>query len=489
MHQAFFVTTTESVTAAMRKAIALFLVGGALTGCASLGVVSETQTGVETVPQAADWAETAGVQGVLPSNDWVGDFNDTTLSTLIEDALENNTSVRAAYAQYQAAQAGARIAGADRLPSVNGSLSASRTENGNDLLPDSTNLGAGINASWEVDLWGRIRDQVDASELQVSASAADLAGARLAIAGQVAQTWINLIEAYLLVDLSERDVETLTRALRLTTRRFEGGITGSSDVRLARTQLANSVALQASRKQIFAATGRSLEVLLRRYPSGELRSATDLPVLPNLNGVGVPSEILQRRPDLLAADRRLAAAGLNVDVAKKNLLPRITLTGGINSSSPSFDNLFDIDSVIANAAAGLTQPLFQGGRLRAGVKQQEAFLRAQLEQYTGQVLGAYLEVENALNGEIRLAEQEAALRTSLQEAFAAEERLELRYTEGLATILQLLDAQTRRITAESQLINARAERLANRIRLHLALGGGALGELSPDVLQGTSYGE
>ena len=220
---------------------------------------------------------------------------------------------------------------------------------------------------------------------------------------------------------------------------------------------------------------RSLEVLLREYPDESLTAAADLPTLPRLSGAGTPAYVLRHRPDLLAAEDRMRAAGLQVDVARKALLPSLTLSGSLDDNGTALNNVFDVDSLVARLAANLTAPIFQGGRLKANVEQQEAILRQQLEGYTSIIMQAYLEVENALDAENRLAQREAALRVSLNEALMAEERLELRYTEGLATILQLLDSQSRRLNAESQLIGARKERLANRVRLHVALGGGELG--------------
>ena len=215
---------------------------------------------------------------------------------------------------------------------------------------------------------------------------------------------------------------------------------------------------------------------MRRYPEGAISSASDLPTLPALSGAAQPGYILTRRPDLLAAERRMHAAGLNVDVARKNLLPRLTLSSGLGSSSPAGDNLYDIDNIVANFASGLTQPIFQGGALRANVATQDAILREQMENYTDTLLNAYLEVENALDAEEHLANREAALRVALSESRAAEQRLEQRYIEGLATILELLDAQSRQISSEAQLISARKDRLSNRVALHVALGGGVLGE-------------
>ena len=276
-------------------------------------------------------------------------------------------------------------------------------------------------------------------------------------------------------------METLDRSLRLTQRRFEGGVVGSSDVRLARSSLADAKALKATREQRLSALTRNLEVLLRRYPSEELEAARDLPTLPPLSGAGTPGYVLRKRPDLLAAESRMKAQGYQIDIARKALLPRLNLTSNGNLSTTEFSEFFDIDSLAMQLIAGVTGPIYQGGRIRADIKQQQALLAEQLENYAGTALNAYLEVENALDAEDRLLEREAALRVSLNEAQKAEERLELRYTEGLATILQLHDAQSRRISAEGQLISARKERLANRVRMHIALGGGFESDLGPST--------
>ncbi len=466
----------------MRTVLILSVSFLGLAGCQTLDIRPEPTPVAASVPAPpqADWVET--VPENLPTTDWVGSFEDSVLPQLVDEALSANTNVRVAEARFKAALARANISAADLLPSVSGSADVSRTERGNSALGDNTGLGFGVNASWEADVWGRLKDGVAASELDAGALQADFAATRLSVAGQVAQTWFDLIEARLLSELSVRDVSTQERALRLTTRRFEGGVTGSSDVRLARSAVANAQALQATRLQRQSALARNLEVLLRRYPAEAIEAAVDLPELPVLTGVDDPQEVLRRRPDLIAAERRMESAGLQVDVARKALLPRLSLSGGVNAGGTGLNNLFDIDALVASLAGGLTQPIFQGGRLKANVEQQKAVLEQQLESYAGTALAAYLEVENALDAETRLEEREAALRVSLEEAVQAERRLELRYSEGLASILQLLDAQSRRISAESQLIGSRKERLANRVRLHVALGGGEQGNLPVNAL-------
>jgi len=376
----------------------------------------------------------------------------------------------------RAAESSAAAARSGLYPSVNASGNASHTESANGLVPGRGSFSLGASVSWELDMWGRVRDGANAGDLEAAASNADYAGVRLSIAGATTQTWFNLIEARMQTDLAQRNVATQERALRLTKRRFDGGISGSSDFRLARSALANAQATLAFRMQNEAAITRSLETLLRRYPENELTAPMVLPDLPPLTNAGSPSEIFLRRPDLLAAERRMYVAGLRVDISKKNLLPRLTLGANGNSNARSLSRLFNLDALIASLTAGLTAPIFQGDALKADVARNEALLDAQMETYAGTALTAYREVENALDAEEYLRIREEALELSLEEARKAEDRLEQRFSEGLASILQLLDAQTRRNNTEGQLIGARKERLANRVRLHLALGGGLYGQ-------------
>lgn len=457
-----------------------------LSGCASISLKPDATTVdpqvavTEDIAPPQDWVVPA--PDALPATDWVRAFPDPMLIELVDEALRQNTNIGAAYARMDAAIAREKVSQADRLPSVGLTGGLSRTERANEFIPDATSLSLGANASWEPDLWGRVSDRIGASELEVEASASDIAGARLSITGQVAQTWFSLIEARLLTDLSQRELETQERALRLTERRFQSGVSGSQDVRLVRSSLAQAEATKASRLQQKAQLSRQLEVLLTRYPASQIDSASDLPELPSLTGVGAPTYILTQRPDLISAERRLAAQGIQIDLARKALLPSLSLTGSTSAAGGGLESFFDVDALVASLVANLTAPIFQGGRLKANVELQEAVLTQQMESYVGTVLSAYLDVENALYAEGRLEERENALRVSVEEALGAEQRLEQRYIEGLATILQLLDAQSRRISSEGLLISARAERLQNRVRLHVALGGGAYGDVPPDAL-------
>ncbi|MEL7486307.1 MAG: TolC family protein [Pseudomonadota bacterium] len=334
---------------------------------------------------------------------------------------------------------------------------------------DNFRLAASL--SWELDLWGRLTDETRAAYNDARASFADLRGTQLSIAGSIAQGWFLLIESRQQRELAERDVAAREANLRVTERRYDRGVASSLDVRLSRSALGSSRASLALRQQTEKEASRRLEVLLGRYPSAELAAAAELPELPRLEGAGAPGEILARRPDILAAEMRMEAAGLRARAARKQLLPSISVSGNINTSGPVLADVIDPERLAGNIAAGLFQPLFQGGRIRANIKQQRALAEASLLNYAQTALMAYEEAENALAAEELLANQEEALKVAFEEAAAAEELTERRYASGAATIFNLLDAQTRRITSESAYISARRQRVSNRVQLYLAIGG------------------
>lgn len=338
------------------------------------------------------------------------------------------------------------------------------------------NFFLGADISWELDVWGRLRDETRASYKDAAAAYADLAAAELSIAARVAQAWFSLIEARQQRELAERDVEARESNLRVTERRYDRGVASSLDVRLSRSALGSSQSNRALRKRLELEASRTLEVLLGRYPAAELKAAAQLPALPALSGAGAPGDILARRPDLIAAEARMDASGLRSRAARKQLLPTLTLSSRINTSGPDLGDLLDPERLAGNIAGGLAQPLFQGGRLRANAKRARAAAEARVFEYVQTVLTAYQEAENALAAEGLLAEQENALRLAFEEAAAAEELTERRYASGAATIFNLLDAQTRRIQSESQFIQAQQARVSNRVQLYLAIGGDFLTE-------------
>jgi multidrug efflux system outer membrane protein len=421
-----------------------------------------------------------------PTGDWVGVFGDATLRDLIAEAMEHNNTLLAAAANLRAARATARIARAGLLPTVGASGSTRRSA----IVVDPTaaaqaggggpvqsqrvyvnNFALGAQVQWEIDLWGRLTDETRAAYRESRGSLADYYGAELSIAGGVAQSWFALIEARQQRELADRDVTARDSNLRVTERRYERGVASSLDVRLARSALGSSQANLALRKRLEGEASRRLEVLLGRYPGAELEAAAALPELQPLSGAGAPLDILTRRPDLVAAEARMEAAGLRARAAAKQLLPNLTLSGQVGTSGPDIGDLLDPKRLAGNIAAGLFQPLFQGGRLLANSARARALAEASLLNYAQTVLQAYEEAENSLAAEDFLASRETALKLAYEEAAAAEELTERRYSSGAATIFNLLDAQTRRISAESAYIQAKQQRVTNRVLVYLAIGG------------------
>jgi len=438
------------------------------------------------LPEApAAWTADDSV-GATPTGDWVTAFNDPMLRSLISEAMENNNNLLAAAANLDQARAGAGISRAAMLPTVGANFNAQRSA----IVTDPTtaaqagggtttsskrlyinNFSLGGSLSWELDIWGRLTDETRASYRDAKAAQGDLYGAQLSIAARVAQSWFALIEARQQRELADRDTEARERNLRVTERRYDRGVSSSLDVRLSRSALGSSQANLALRQRLELEASRALEVLLGRYPAAELEAAEALPVLPALAGAGAPGDILARRPDLVAAEARMEAAGLRSRAARKQFLPQLTLSSRAGTSGPDFADLTDPQRLAGNMAAGLFQPLFQGGRLIANSKRARAAAESALFGYVQTALTAYQEAENAIAAETLLAAREDALRLAYEEAAAAEDLTERRYSSGAATIFNLLDAQTRRISSESQYIQAQQQRVSNRVQLYLAIGG------------------
>jgi len=399
-------------------------------------------------------------------SDWVAAFDDPALAPLVAEALQDNPDVLAARAALEAADARARAAGAARLPSLDGSFSAREQDGG---AASGSSFSLGLDASWQADVWGRLTDQARAGVLSAEASRADWYGARLSIAAAAARAWYALNEAALQTDLARQDVATRQRQLDIVERRFNRGVARSSDVRTARSALASSEAALASRERAERAAARSLETLLGDYPAGAIESAGALPVLAPLPDPGAPQALFERRPDIIAASARLAAAGFSADAAQKALYPGLTLRASVSDAAADLEDVFDADQLVSSVAASILAPIFRGGSLRAERDRAAADARRLAAVYVNTTLSALREAENAIDADARLAERVDALTRASDEAAEALALVERQYASGVATIFELIDAQTRLISAQGQLITARAQRVDNRIALHLAV--------------------
>jgi multidrug efflux system outer membrane protein len=413
--------------------------------------------------------------------DWWTGFADPVLDSLVVEALGGNLDIHAALARVDAAAAAARITRADQWPQLSASARAQKSESkiiglpipGGDIITvRSEQYGVSLDLSWEIDLWGRIRKGEEASLAELEASWADLAAVRQSIAGQTAKAYFALLEAERQVAFADTSVESVSRTVEQVRHRYEQGVRSSLDLRIALTTLANVEALRVRRREQRDAAARQLEILLGRYPAAAVATGGSMPHLDGAVPGGLPSELLIRRPDLVAAERRYAAAESRVSQSRRAFFPRITLTGSSGTTSNDLEDLVDLDFGVWNIAAGLVQPIFQGGRLRANLSQSHARADLSLAAYVQALLRAFGEVEQTLTAETLLADRERHVAEAARQSRAAYRLAQREYDAGLADYISVLETQRSAISSSSELIAVQRERLDARINLHLALGGG-----------------
>jgi NodT family efflux transporter outer membrane factor (OMF) lipoprotein len=332
-----------------------------------------------------------------------------------------------------------------------------------------------FNLRWEIDVWGRIKASQLAFQQDAEAVSADFHGARLSLAARTAQSYFELIEANLQTQVAEQSIKDRRTIVDLVRGRFNRGLTRGLDLRLALTDLANAEAqLAQSRNQVQIVT-RRLDILLGRYPNGSRDTtqhiANKLPMPPAVLSAGLPSQLLERRPDLVAAFSRLHAMDSRVESAKKALFPRITLTTSGGTSSAALSDLVDPRAAAWNLAMGLVQPIFTGGRLKGEIRLNEALTKEAFNQYRSIVLNAFREVEQTLAAEQWLRAQEQALQEAVEQTESSRKLAVTSYQQGLIEILTLLDSYRSTLNAQSAHLSIQRQLLSNRIDLYLALGG------------------
>lgn len=448
-----------------------------LAGCRS-------HSTVEVPPQPAlpdAWVGEDAAQA-RSEDAWWESFGNPTLTALVVEALQNNRDLRSAAHRVELSAAQFAIARSGRRPTLNLTGGAARRRQnfigfpipggGKVLSTTATTMNLGIAASWEADLWGRIAAGVKAAEAEYMASEADALGAAQSVAAQVVAAWLGLLEARFQRELAERTVASWELSETTIRNRFESGVNSALDLRLATSDLEGARANLTGSRDVEERSARALEVLLGRYPSAELEAAAAYPAdLPNVPA-GLPADLLGRRPDLVAARMRLEAAQQLSRQARKDLLPKLTLTGDLGRNSGELGDLLDGDFSTWGLGLNLLQPLIDHGRFGATIDAQDAASQAAAADLAGLTLVACAEVEGALAAKVWLAERVQHLQASLVAATAAEELADDQYRRGLITIITVLDAQRRRFQAESLLISGHRLQFENQVNLHLALGGG-----------------
>lgn len=400
---------------------------------------------------------------------WIDAFNDPALLALVKEAQENNNDLIAAAAAVDRARALARQAGAALSPQLDfvaGTDTSGIVDGGED-----TTYSAGLELSWEADVWGRIRSDKQSATATFESTQADFRFAQYALAANVAISYLLAIEAVRQEAITQSTVDALKETDRIVNLRFENGLSSAQDRALSRSELATAEDLlediQGGKRDAF----RSLELLLGRYPNAEVDLPADLPAQPAPPPAGLPSDLLERRPDLIAAERNIAAAVDALDAAEAARLPRFSLTTSIGGASDDLGDIFDPENLAWSIVSNLAAPLIDGGFLKSEVDIASADLEEAVASYAQDALTAFSEVEGALDQSQVLIRRQDRLQIAESEAEEALRLAQFSYAEGETDLIDVLTIQQTVLDAQSNLLSIERELRENYVTLNLALGG------------------
>lgn len=450
-----------------------------LAGCSMAPDYHPPQTAVpQTFKEVAGWTAAQPMDAATRGAWWEG-FNDPILNDLETRAEQASPTIAAALARYDQARAAARVDASGLFPQINAGADASRQRvsgtrfNGNGNAVTYDNFSVGGSLDYEVDLWGRIRNSVKASRADAQASNDDLASARLSLQSAVADAYARLRGLDAQAELLRQTVDAFAKAYDLTDRRHKGGVSSGIDVNRAKTVLDNARAQISSIANDRAATEHEIAALVGAVASDFAIPARtqplDAPDLPT----GAPSELLQRRPDIAAAERRMFAANARIGVAKAAYFPSLTLglTGGFETTH---GQLFQTpNSFWGLGPASAILSLFDGGRRKAQVRMSRAEYEELSAGYRNTVLGAFQQVEDAIAANHHLSEQIVHQRDAAQAAERTSSLALTRYRDGASDYLEVVTAQTDALDAQRAVLIAQTQRMRASVALVKALGGAA----------------
>ncbi|MFC7515278.1 efflux transporter outer membrane subunit [Herbaspirillum sp. GCM10030257] len=480
-------TTNEMKTKTfLPRLISPLLAAMILAGCAAPELRApdiEMPSGFKeaSFAEAARWkpAQPAEAQ---PRGEWWKAFNDTALNKLIDDATVANANLAAAAARVKQARAIAGVAEADRMPTVNAEFGPQRGRSSAVSLglpagtpvPATTAWQARLTASYEVDLFGRVSNNVSAAQADAAASEATYRSVLLALQADVAQTYFRLRAADAELSFLNETVRLREENVRINQRRYDLGDAGELDVVRARTELSTirseTIALERQRAQL----EHALAVLLGKpaaafgAESNPLLTASTLPGIP----AGLPSALLERRPDIVAAQRAMMASNARIGVARSAMFPALRLTGAGGSESADLSDLFKWSSRSWIIGALLSLPVIDGGRNQANIVRSQAALEESVAGYRQSVLTAFAEVEDNLVGLRTLSGQAEAIDDALASARRSADLANKLYAAGRTSYIEVLDAQRNLATVERSAVQLRGARATTTVALIRSLGGG-----------------
>ena len=434
-----------------------------------------------TVPnayrEAAPWKEAAPADTQEKGAWWLV-YGDPVLAKLQERALAENQNLKAAVARVSQARAAARISGTELYPRIDLDPSVRRNRTAADLnggeANTATSLRMPFDLSYEIDLWGRVRRSVEAGTATYQASRAEMQNVLLTLQADVGRNYFSLRALDAQVELLRRTVELRRKNLQLVTSLFDNGQVGRLDVARAETELANAQAEAAALKRRRAATEHALAILVGE-PVANFSlplPAPNLAVRPPRLAVGLPSELLERRPDVAAAERQMMAANARIGVTKAAFFPALGLTGSAGFASDELSNLFNWDNRTWSLGPFVSLPVFDAGRNQAKLAQAEAAWQEAVARYRQQILVAFGEVEDALADIRLLAEQSEAQQRALTSARQAADLSNKRYRAGMVSYLEVVVSERTALATEFLATQVQEQSFQASVSLIKALGGG-----------------
>ncbi|HEV8582544.1 MAG TPA: efflux transporter outer membrane subunit [Thermoanaerobaculia bacterium] len=442
-----------------------------------------------TAPEQIRGQVGAAEAASLADRPWWEIFQDDELKALIDEALRNSYDVRLAAWRVEEARAIAGISRSQYLPQVQATAGWSRSQTSKILdsgaRPENF-YDANVAVSWEIDLWGRIRRLNEAARAQVLASEETRRGVLLSLVSDVATTYFQLRELDLELEIAKRSTAAFQETYDLFNRRLEAGAASGLETASAGATLASTLAVIPDLERRIVEQENQLAFLLGRNPGPIARGKVlNDQLLPPQIPAGLPSDLLERRPDLRAAEQQLVAANAEVGVTVANYFPSLSLTGVFGGLAPQVSELFS-DGKTWSIGGGLLTPVFQGRRLNQEHRAAVARWEQAKVQYEASVTNAFQEVSTALVAYQKLADTEKEQARAVASYRQAVTLSNDRYLSGLADYLEVLQAQQQQLAAENSLARARRERLASLVQLYKALGGGwRLSDQQWSVAEGT----
>ena len=440
-----------------------------LSACASQPTHHERVVELETVPSA--WQQLPSGDKVLAVEDnWLQQLHDPQVFTLVEQALGYNQAILQAGYDVAIKEQQLIAAGADLWPSLDLSTRASRSKDNRPVNYNNAS-SASLELSYEVDLWGKLSSSERQANLEYLAEKATFSQSKQQLVADVVSGWFDVITNQKLLELYKQREQNAEQNLSIIESGYRQGLNEALDVYLARNELNTERSNIAAQQATLTKSIRDLERLTGQYPTGALSVSADLPLLENTIPLGLPSELITRKPELMASWYQLLSTDAGLAYAHKQRFPSLNLSASISDSTDRMSDLFSPSSLAWSLIGSISMPLFEGGRLKANEEQARLNVKRQEQAYLATLYDAFNDVETAISQEQALKVRYEKTLEAQENAIAAERLSFEQYQSGLVTYSTVLDAQDRSFNAQSSVIELKNQLIKNRINLHIALGG------------------